>query len=99
MAEGVNLIKKLDHPLALYVFSKDTKFQQAVLEEITSGGACINTSMEHLMNKVAPFGGVGPSGHGKYHGKYGFDEFSHHRTILTKSGSAPVLPPVEKHPA
>jgi len=97
---GIELVKK-DHerPLALYVFSQDKAFQDRVLNEITSGGACVNTAVDHVANKTAPFGGTGASGMGKYHGKYGFDEFSHFRTVLRKSGSQPLLPPIEKQPA
>lgn len=71
-----------DQPLALYVYSEDKKATDYVLGHTTSGGACINTSFEHLMNPNLPFGGVGSSGYGSYHGKAGFDEFTHHRSVL-----------------
>merc|ERR1711907_587938 len=84
--------------LALYIFSQDKRFTEKVLSECTSGGAAVNTALEQLANKEAPFGGVGASGLGAYHGKKGFDEFSHHRTILYKTGSNATLPPAEQHP-
>lgn len=99
MKEGIKMVKDREKPLALYVFSQDRTFQETVLHECTSGGASVNTALEQLANKEAPFGGVGASGMGAYHGKKGFDEFSHHRTILYKTGSNPTLPPPEQHPA
>jgi len=78
--EKVNHI--CDQPLALYVFSEDKSATEYVLGNTTSGGACINTSLEHLLNHNLPFGGVGSSGYGSYHGKAGFDEFTHRRSVL-----------------
>jgi len=99
MDDGLRMIKDRERPLALYVFSQDKQFQERVLSECTSGGAAINTAVEHVANKEAPFGGTGASGMGKYHGKDGFDEFSHYRTVLYKTGSNPTLPPPEQQPA
>eukprot|EP00419_Tripos_fusus_P055700 CAMPEP_0172810420 /NCGR_PEP_ID=MMETSP1075-20121228/8788_1 /TAXON_ID=2916 /ORGANISM="Ceratium fusus, Strain PA161109" /LENGTH=507 /DNA_ID=CAMNT_0013649727 /DNA_START=74 /DNA_END=1597 /DNA_ORIENTATION=+ len=96
--DGIRLIKERERPLALYVFSQDKHFQERVLRECPSGGACVNSAFEHLANKEAPFGGTGSSGIGRYHGKFGFDEFSHYRTILYKRGSAAFIPPVEQLP-
>jgi len=98
MEDGIRLVKERERPLALYVFSQDSKFQEKVLNECTSGGAGVNSAVEQLANKQAPFGGTGASGFGRYHGKFGFDEFSHYRTVLYKSGSAATLPPVEQQP-
>jgi len=98
MDDGIRFVKERERPLALYVFSQDKRFQERVLHECESGGACVNTAFEHLANKEAPFGGTGSSGMGRYHGKFGFDEFSHHRTILYKRGSAACMPPVEQQP-
>merc|ERR1711976_790549 len=61
---------------------EDNQATDYVLNNTTSGGACINTSLEHLLNNNLPFGGVGASGYGSYHGKAGFDEFTHKRSIL-----------------
>merc|ERR1719253_196175 len=99
MTEALNIIKARERPLALYVFSQDKAFQERALRECTSGGAAINTALEQIANKQAPFGGIGASGMGKYHGKDGFDEFSHYRTVLYKTGSNPTLPPIESQPA
>lgn len=69
-------------PLALYIFSEDQKVINHILDNTLSGGASINTAFEHAGNHHMPFGGVGSSGMGNYHGKYGFDEFSHKRALL-----------------
>merc|ERR1719161_1290410 len=99
MDEGMSIIKNQDRPLALYIFSEDKAFQEKALSECTSGGACVNTALDQVVNKEVPFGGTGASGMGKYHGKYGFDEFSHIRTVLYKSGSHATLPHPEHQPA
>jgi acyl-CoA reductase-like NAD-dependent aldehyde dehydrogenase len=77
-----------DHPLALYIFSEDEKVIDTYLGSTTSGGVSINTVMEHQQAKDMPFGGVGESGMGAYHGKYGFDEFSHQRSVFRRSTGA-----------
>lgn len=76
--------KSREKPLALYLFSKDKEFIQKALETISSGGVTINDTLLHLASSNAPFGGVGNSGMGKYHGKESFNTFSHQRTILKK---------------
>ncbi|MGI6077690.1 MAG: aldehyde dehydrogenase [Fastidiosipilaceae bacterium] len=72
-------------PLALYLFTKDNRTEQRVLKELSFGGGCINDTVLHISSTKAPFGGVGNSGMGHYHGKYGFQTFSHQKTILKKS--------------
>ncbi|MGZ4671351.1 MAG: aldehyde dehydrogenase family protein [Ilumatobacteraceae bacterium] len=74
-----------DKPLALYTFSEDESENDHVLAEVTSGGACVNGTLFHFSNSNLPFGGVGESGMGAYHGKSGFDTFSHHRAVHTRS--------------
>merc|ERR1712232_765601 len=98
MDDGITFVKDRERPLAPYIFSQDKAFQEKVLSECTSGGAAVNTALEQLFNKEAPFGGTGGSGFGRYHGKFGFDEFTHYRTVLYKTGSNPTLPPPEKQP-
>jgi aldehyde dehydrogenase (NAD+) len=71
-------------PLALYIFSNDTKIQTKILNEISFGGGCINDVVMHFSNNYLPFGGVGSSGMGNYHGVHGFKTFSHHKSILKK---------------
>ncbi len=82
--EAIQFINKRAKPLALYLFSNDKKIQQQVLESTSSGGVCINhTSLHYVVNDL-PFGGVGMSGMGSYHGKASFDTFSHHKSVLIK---------------
>ena len=78
------------------MFAEDQKAIDTVLNGTNSGGVCVNTVMEHFSNNHMPFGGVGESGMGRYHGKHGFDEFSHHRSVLVKDTrliKGPILPP------
>lgn len=69
-------------PLALYVFSKDQDFANDILDRTTSGDAEINSTLIHVGTHTLPFGGVGTSGMGKYHGRYSFETFSHMRSVL-----------------
>lgn len=77
-------VKKRSKPLSCYIYSKNKKVINKLLNEISFGGGAINDSMMHLSNDKLPFGGVGFSGMGNYHGKAGFDSFSHHKSILHK---------------
>ena len=70
-------------PLALYLFSQDKKEQEKIVSHTSSGGVSINNTIFHLVSGHLPFGGVGESGIGNYHGKYSFDTFSHKRAILS----------------
>lgn len=72
-------------PLAAYVFTKDKAFEQRCVEQISTGSMCINDTCMFMLNPQLPFGGVGISGMGRYHGKFGFDTFSHQKSILTRS--------------
>lgn len=71
-------------PLALYIFSKDIAKQQKVINETSSGGVCINDTVMQVGVSSLPFGGVGDSGIGSYHGKASFDTFSHQKSVLKK---------------
>ena len=71
-------------PLALYVFAADDAVIDQVVDGTSSGGVCINQTLMHLLPPDLPFGGVGDSGSGAYHGKTGFDAFSHHKSVLRK---------------
>jgi aldehyde dehydrogenase (NAD+) len=75
------LINNYDKPLSLYVFSKNKKFIDKVITRYSFGGGAINDPLIHFGNHRLPFGGVGASGIGAYHGKHGFDTFSHHKSI------------------
>jgi aldehyde dehydrogenase (NAD+) len=72
-------------PLALYVFSNDRATQARVLAETRSGGACVNDVVSHMIGTGLPFGGLGESGLGAYHGRAGFDAFSHQRAVLRRA--------------
>ena len=79
-----------EHPLALYVFSEDAPAVERILKALDSGGASVNSTMEHAMTPQMPFGGVGESGMGVYHGRAGFEEFSHKRSILYRTTLLPL---------
>ncbi|MBW4082100.1 aldehyde dehydrogenase [Paenibacillus sp. S150] len=72
-------------PLALYLFTEDKKVEKEVLGRIPFGGGCVNDTITHAASTYLPFGGVGSSGTGGYHGKYSFDVFSHRKSIVKRS--------------
>ncbi|MEI8341474.1 MAG: aldehyde dehydrogenase family protein, partial [Verrucomicrobiota bacterium] len=74
-------------PLALYLFTNDRAVQDRIVSGTRSGGVCINDTVVHMVGQDLPFGGVGESGMGQYHGKAGFDCFSHQRTVVRRSTS------------
>lgn len=82
--DAIAFIKARPKPLALYHFTQNLEREAYVNSHISFGGGCINDCLLHLSSHTAPFGGVGNSGFGKYHGQYGFDEFSHSKTVLKK---------------
>jgi aldehyde dehydrogenase (NAD+) len=79
-----NIISKYEKPLALYAFTNDKKFAERMITKFSFGGGCVNDCMVHFSNHRLPFGGVGHSGIGAYHGKLGFDSFSHQKAIVKK---------------
>jgi len=81
----IDAINDHEKPLALYVFGSSEEKIEKVLARTSSGGGCVNDTIMHVVSSTMPFGGVGNSGMGSYHGKYSFDAFSHHRSILHKS--------------
>jgi coniferyl-aldehyde dehydrogenase len=83
---AIDLINQKPHPLALYWFGKDKKNMQKVLSETRSGGVTINETLLHITVESLPFGGTGASGMGAYHGKVGFDLFSHRKSVLQVRG-------------
>uniref|UniRef100_A0A8C7W6C3 Aldehyde dehydrogenase n=1 Tax=Oncorhynchus mykiss TaxID=8022 RepID=A0A8C7W6C3_ONCMY len=83
--DAIHFINEREKPLALYVFSSIKKVIKRMLAETTSGGVTVNDVMMHYTLNSLPFGGVGQSGTGRYHGKHSFDQFSHHRACLVKS--------------
>ena len=84
-----------EKPLSAYLFSNDAKEHELFTEKLSFGGGCINDTLMHLSNDRLPFGGVGNSGIGHYHGKFGFEAFSHQKAILKKSN---YLEPELKYP-
>ncbi|MGG0300853.1 aldehyde dehydrogenase [Bacillus albus] len=82
---AIQTINKRPKPLALYLFTEDKQCEEEVLSRISFGGGCINDTIFHAGNAHLPFGGVGNAGIGAYHGKYSFDLFSHHKSIVKKS--------------
>ncbi|MBO5109427.1 MAG: aldehyde dehydrogenase [Clostridia bacterium] len=80
----VDELKQKDKPLALYLFTSDKKHIKRVTTELSYGGGCINDVVIHLATSAMGFGGVGESGMGSYHGKDGFDAFSHYKSIVDK---------------
>ena len=78
-------LKTLPKPLALYVFSEDENVSNRILETLSFGSGAVNDTMLQLANANLPFGGVGASGIGRYHGKYTFDTFSHEKPYIFKT--------------
>ncbi|NLM20849.1 MAG: aldehyde dehydrogenase [Peptococcaceae bacterium] len=85
LEECINVIRSLPRPLAFYLFSENPKTQRLFLEKISFGGGCINDTILHFPNPRLPFGGIGNSGMGSYHGKYTFDTFTHYRSVFKQS--------------
>ncbi len=83
--EAIKFINRRPIPLALYLFSRSQTIREQVLEQVRCGGACINDVIMHLTVHDLPFGGLGSSGMGAYHGQAGFETFSHHQSILKQS--------------
>jgi len=91
-----NIISNYEKPLSLYVFSKNKSFINKILSRYSFGGGAVNDPLIHFGNHRLPFGGVGASGIGAYHGKHGFDTFSHHKSV-SKRGTW-LDPPIRYAP-
>ena len=83
--EAITLINSRPKPLALYLFSQNKNLQKRILQETSSGGVCINDTVMQVAVSSLPFGGVGDSGMGSYHGKASFNTFSHYKSVLQNS--------------
>ncbi|HJT38202.1 MAG TPA: aldehyde dehydrogenase family protein, partial [Actinomycetota bacterium] len=97
--EAISFVNAREKPLSLYVFSKDRSTANRVLRKTSSGSACVNTAIVQLAVPELPFGGVGESGMGAYHGRRGFDTFSHMKAVLdkpTKPDPPLLYPPYRK---
>ncbi|XP_061638040.1 aldehyde dehydrogenase, dimeric NADP-preferring-like isoform X2 [Phyllopteryx taeniolatus] len=102
--EAIHFINDREKPLALYIFSSDKKVTKKMIEETTSGGVTVNDVMMHYTLISLPFGGVGQSGMGCYHGKHSFDRLSHQRACLLRSLGMERInlaryPPQDRHRA
>ena len=87
MEDVIHRIRSKPKPLSLYLFTDDKSVQDAILKSTSSGGVCINDTVSHLVGSDLPFGGVGDSGFGSYHGKASFDSFTHYKSVLRRSFS------------
>lgn len=81
----LNSVLELEKPLAAYLFTNNSEEKEIFTRKLSFGGGCINDTVMHLSNDNLPFGGVGSSGIGNYHGKYGFEAFSHQKAVLEKA--------------
>ncbi|HIT92791.1 MAG TPA: aldehyde dehydrogenase family protein [Candidatus Stercorousia faecigallinarum] len=81
----IDTLRNKPKPLALYVFSKDKEFYWKVIKSLSFGGGAVNDTIQHTTNVEMPFGGIGYSGVGRYHGKYTFDAFTHLKSILVRN--------------
>lgn len=79
-----HIIGRFEKPLALYAFTEHRKFANSLIQKYAFGGGCINDTVIHFANKRLPFGGVGNSGTGAYHGRWGFDTFTHKKSVIFK---------------
>jgi aldehyde dehydrogenase (NAD+) len=82
--EAIRFVNARPKPLAAYLFTKSKSTRERVVREVPCGGMLVNHLVFQVSTSKLPFGGVGPSGMGSYHGKYGFLEFSHHKSVMTK---------------
>ena len=101
VSETVDYINSKDRPLGLYYFGEDSKEKDYVLNNTTSGGVTVNDVISHIQMEDLPFGGVGPSGMGSYHGHDGFKEFSHAKAVYKQTNInlmklAGLVPPYKK---
>ncbi|WP_462413415.1 aldehyde dehydrogenase [Neobacillus sp. Marseille-QA0830] len=85
LTEVVQGIHQHPKPLALYIFTEDSSVQQQVLDSVSFGGGCVNDTVYHFVSPHLPFGGVGSSGIGSYHGKGSFETFSHKKSVLKQT--------------
>ena len=92
----LDVIESREHPLAMYLFTKNIRWAERVMRSVQYGGGCLNEVCVHMMVKGVPFGGVGHSGMGAYHGEWGFREFTHASTVLR--GCTRFNLPLREHP-
>lgn len=98
--EMITTLKGRDKPLALYFFTKSKKNENEVISRLSFGGGCVNDTIIHIANENMPFGGVGKSGIGQYHGKFSLETFSRMKSVVKKYNYIDVFlryPPFKKH--
>lgn len=95
--EMIRRINERPKPLALYLFAKDKIIRRKIIRETAFGGGAVNNTIMHIVSHELPFGGVGPSGMGSYHGQYSFDTFSHTKSILRSSNLTDVADAAQPH--
>ena len=95
LEDAIRVVRRLENPLALYLFTSDRAEKESVVSRVSFGGGCINATLVHLGDPDLPFGGVGASGLGAYHGKAGFDAFTHWKSVLE---SATFIDPALRYP-
>lgn len=96
LLDAIQFIDARPRALAAYVFAEDEAVADAFIDQTTSGGACVNAALVHAVPSDLPFGGVGASGMGAYHGRHGFDRLSHLKSVLRRASDASldhVMPP------
>ena len=93
--DAIDLINSRDKPLSMYLFTNRKKLIQKFERETSSGSICVNDTVLHLVAEALPFGGVGKSGIGAYHGKHSFKTFSHPKSVLVR-GFNPIIEWVAK---
>lgn len=99
LKDALSYINSQPKPLALYIFSENKKITNRIIESTASGGVSVNDTISHIINPNLPFGGIGTSGIGNYHGEYSFNTFSHQRSILQKTTKLKlklICPPFDK---
>ena len=89
--EAIAIIRKNPTPLALYLFTRSREAEKRVLRDVQAGGIAINDTIIHIANYHLPFGGIGNSGMGAYHGKFGFDAFSHRKAVIKRRFKFDIL--------
>jgi acyl-CoA reductase-like NAD-dependent aldehyde dehydrogenase len=87
MEDVIDRMRSKPKPLSLYLFTDDKSVREAILRNTSSGGVCVNDTVSHIVGSDLPFGGVGESGFGSYHGKASFDSFTHYKSVLKRSFS------------
>lgn len=89
-SEIFEIIYKNKNPLALYLFTDDSSFEKEIIEKVSFGGGCVNDTIIHCTSEGLPFGGIGMSGLGNYHGKASFDAFSHKKSVVKSKKFADI---------